>query len=815
MTELRWAWRSIRARGWRACLAAALLAVALAANTLVFSAADSLVFHRAPFRGLDQLVEIQRRDARTGQPSGNAFLSVALLDEWRAQTDLVSAVHGSLTKTIFLAGAGEPELVSAADVTIGLIELLGARPRWGRTLIDGDERRVDVQMVLVSESLARERFGDPAVAVGQTLTTTAEPLSVVGVMPANFRYPGASQRIWRALDPRGPLAAGFAGVSSVARLTPGMSLALATPVIERRSAAIGEAAGAPAGYTAVATPLRAASSPASQRQMFVALLSAAACLLLLACANVASLELASAITRARTYAIQLAVGASRASLVRTGLMEGLIIVGAATLTAGGLAYFGSRTMVAHMPPAIVASSVNPIDIDYRAALFMVVVSGLVWVIVSLPVVAFAGRANLLELLKIEGLSVTASRLGVRVRQMLTVAQIALAVLLLAGSVLYVRTYLVLLRLDKGFDSSGVVAISLTIPPQSLGTPAERHVLAQTILERLRARPGVMAAFEGSPPPSTGDSPTALRDIEVDDRPPMESNLRFPKLHVEPDYFTVLRIPLLGGRMFAPGEPPANVIITEALAARLWPNGNAVGRRFREDRFRPWYHVIGIVGHVRTLQDSPTGPEQYFQLYFARQPPPPPPPASAARPAAPSAGLMYGFLTVTARVDSRSRAGDLYQTVRAVDPRNILKLDFADDQYARQFADRLAATSIVSAFGLLAFLVAGAGIYGLMAFLVASREREIGIRLALGADGTAIHRLVLGSSLRLVLVGAATGVAAASMAARWVESQLFGVQPTDPLTFAGVVAAIVSVALFASWHPARQAAQVDPTVLLKS
>jgi putative ABC transport system permease protein len=389
------------------------------------------------------------------------------------------------------------------------------------------------------------------------------------------------------------------------------------------------------------------------------------------------------------------------------------------------------------------------------------------------------------------------------------------VLLLVGSVLYVRSYLALLRLDRGFDSSGVAAIALIIPPQLFGTAAERRVLMQTILERVRSRPGVIAAFEGSPPPHTGDSPTSMQQIEVDDRPPEDTNLSFPRLTVDPDYFKALRIPLLAGRMFEAGEPPTSVIIPESLARRLWPNGDAVGHRFRGSPTRPWNHVIGVVGHVRTLYDTPTGPDKYFQLYVARQPPPPPAPIQPGGPRVVHAGMSYGFLTITARVDSRARAGDLYQTVRAVDQRNILKLEFADDQYARKYADKLLATRVIGGFGLLAFLIAAAGIYGVMAFLVAHRAHEIGIRIALGADASRINRLVLGSSLKLVLAGAALGIGGAIAASRWAESQLFGVRAADPTILALVTLGVVVTALLATWHPARQATRIDPKVLLKN
>jgi putative ABC transport system permease protein len=810
MTDVRFAWRNLKSRGWRPVLAIVLIATAVAANTVMFAVTDSLVFQRAAYRGTDRLVEFQSRDTRSGQTFGSS-MSPATFEAWQQQRDLFEAVEGHLSKVIFLTGSGgEPELVPAADVTSGLTDLLGVRPRWGRPFVEGDQRSAGAHTVLIAESLARERFGDAARAVGQTLHTTAEPLLIAGVMPADFRYPDGSQRIWRALDPHGPLAFGYS-LSAIARLAPGLSFETASAIVERRGAEIDRATGARAGRTTTAGRLRMLEPVADQRTLLLMLLTAALCLLLIACANVASLELAGAMTRARTYAIQLAVGASRASLVRTSLIEGALLVAAALGLATVMANAASTLAVTAIPPAL-ANSANPIDVDARAMLFMVAIAGATWLLASLPVVAFAARTNLLAVLKLEGSSVAASRGGARFRRTLTTIQVAVAVVLLAGSVLYVRSYRALLRLDKGFDSAGIVAISLTIPPQSYGTDAERRATIQTILDRVRARPGVVAAFEGAPPPSVGDSPTFSKQIEIDDRPPHENDLLFPRLSVEPDYFTVLGIPLLAGRMFQPGDPPNNVIISQALAARLWPNDNAVGHRFRGSPSMPWNHVIGVVGHVRMLQDGTSGPRRYYQLYAMRQLP------RAEPQAGPGprrfAVRAFGFMTITARVDSRARAGDLYKTVRSVDPRNILKVEFVDDQYARQFADRLLASRIVTGFGALAFIVSAAGIYGLMAFLVASRSRELGIRVALGADAHDIRTLVFGSSVRLVASGVVIGVLATLGAARWMRSQLFAIEPTDPATLIGVALVVLATAVLATWHPARQAARVDPRELLK-
>ncbi|MGH8639514.1 MAG: FtsX-like permease family protein, partial [Burkholderiales bacterium] len=550
------------------------------------------------------------------------------------------------------------------------------------------------------------------------------------------------------------------GISLIARIADGVSLTQLSQMMEARSEAVYVAAGAHTVLVASPAPMSTARVVAEQRRLLFVLLGAAISLLLTACANAASLELAGALARARTYAIQLAVGASRTELVRTGLLEGMCLVGTAALAAAVLAHLGTDALVRYLPPSLTAS-VNPIDVDYRALLVTTGFAGLAWILSSLPLVAFAWRANLLELLKIEGASISASRVGALWRRSLTVAQVALAVMLLVGSVLYVRSYLGLVRLDKGFDSSGVVAISLTIPPQLLGIATERAAMARTILERLRARPGVLGAFEGPPPPSTGDGPTSNDHIEVDGKPPMETNILVPRLWVDPDYFRVLGIPLVAGRMFEQGDPPTNVIIAESLATRLWPGGDAVGHRFREDPRFEWSYVIGVVKHVRTTYDGTSGPERYFQKYSLRQPPP----VTASTTSRPRSGggAAYGFFTVTARVDSRSRASDLYQTVRSIDTRNILKVEFVDDQYARRFADRLLATRIITGFGMLAFVVAATGIYGVMAFLVANRAREIGIRMALGADSRRIRRLVLESSMWLVLLGAAIGIGGAFVA----------------------------------------------------
>lgn len=803
--ELRWAWRNVRARGWRAGLTVALLAVALAANVLVFSVADSIVFHRLPYRDAERLIEIQQRD------SSRADLSPALLEEWRKQTDLFAGVHGYLSKTLFLAGNGEPEMVPTADVTVGLIELLGARARWGRSFVGGDDRQMDLQPVLIAESLARARFGDPATAIGRQLATSGEPLVVIGVMPGEFRFPDAERRIWRALDPRGPLARNFAGVRSIARIAPGVTRALVAQRMEQRSGDIGLAAGIGGEYSAQPGAVAGATTDAERRRLLFVLVGAALCLLLIACANVASLELSSALQRARTYAIQLAVGASRAALARTAVIEGGYLIGGATVAALALARAGAHALGLLLPARLTRSSANPVDLDERALIYMAGIAAVAWLLSSMPVVLYAVKANLLEVLKVEGPSVAASGGGV-VRRALTVVEVALTVMLLVGSVVYVRSYRALLALDKGFDSSGVVTIHMAIPPQSYSSSAEKAVLGKDATSRVRMRPGVLAAVEAAAPPSMG-ARHRVAELVIDDRPALEEKVTISELNVEADYFRVLGIPLRSGRLFEAVEPPTHVIVGETFARHYWLGGHAVGRQFRYCSTCPSYQVIGIAGHVRSPYDPPgRRSTRDFQIYLPRQPAPPPSPVTPGQPAT---GGSYGFVTLMARVDSRSRAAELYKTVRAIDSRFILKLEFVDDVYAQHFDDRLLATRVIGTFGALAFVIAAAGIYGVMAFLVANRRQEIGIRMALGADKHRIQRLVLGSSLRLVMLGAALGIIGTLAASRWVQSQMFGVSATDPPTVGLVALGVIATALLATWQPARQAARVDPNALLKS
>jgi predicted permease len=763
-----------------------------------------MVFHRVPYATPDRLVEI--RGGPRGGRAGDNVVTAVLLDEWRKQTTLFAGVHGYLMKSLFVVGDDGAELVRTVDVTVGLLEMLGASARWGRLLAPGDEHRLSLQPVVIADDLARERFGDPARAIGQRVETTAQPLLVVGVMRADFRFPTGTQRIWRALDPQGELARGFVGVATVARLADGVPRPAASAAVEQRAAAVGQAAGH-AAYVAQLGPLRMAQAGEQQQSMFMLLLAAAVCMVLIACANVASLELTDAIHRARSYAVLLALGATRAAIARIAVFECGWVIAVAAAIAAPLTIAGGSALPEYLPERFTGGVVNRIDLDTRAVLFMLAVVGATWFVTAVPLALAVRSARVIDLLQIEGLTAAGSRPGARTRQALTIAQVGIAVLLLASSIVFVRSYAAVVALDKGFDTAGLASVTVTIPPQLL---ADNRALADEIVQRLNAYPGVGAMNAAAPSASTFAQ--LVDQVELDTGHVHEGQSVVMERDVVPEYFSFLRIPLLSGRGFADGEPASHVIVSSALATQFWPAQDPIGRRFRLDPKRPWRTVIGVAGQVDVVSGpNRAGADRALQVYVPRQPPPPPSPQP--RPVA-EAGGSYGSLSLMVRVDSPRRLEDVVRTVRQSAGRLRVAVELVDDAYARQYDGLLLTTRIVSGFGLLAFLVGTAGVYGVMMLLVAQRTREIGIRVALGASWPDVFRLVLASSARLTLAGTLAGIAAAVGASRWIESQLYGAQGVDPLVLTAVGTLVILTAVVATLHPARTAARVQPSALLR-
>ena len=823
LRELQWAWRGVRARGWRAVTIVLLLALALAGNAVVFAVADSVVFTPVPYPRAREIVEIHSVRQPGGSP--DEFFSAALLDEWRKQTDLFASVQGYLTKNVFIVSDGRSEIVAAADITPGLIELLGIQPQFGRSFTPADVVHTEAIPALLSHRLAAALFGSPQNAVGQRVETTSQPLLVVGVMPESFAFPQTNHRIWRVMDPRGPLTRGFVGVMSIARVVPGVPAEHLALQMAQRGAGIGAAAGARPGYSASPSPffLAARGGADRARTMVFVLLGGAICLLLTACANVASLELAAALQRARTSAVQVALGASRVALARVAVWEGSILMTGAAAGGAALAWAATRSLEAVLPVRLFSFTANVIDVDHRAVLFMLALAIAGWLLTALPSVLFAWRTSLSHLLKSDDRSSSPSRATALVRRGLTVVEVATAVVLVIGAAMYTRSYVALIGVDKGFDATNLVQIGFTIPVEYHAGPGEFPAFADDVVARVRAVPGVVAAVNATAPPAIGNSPFAGVGMSIDGQPPGDERFTIGDSPVAPEYFTVIGLPLRAGRYLTADDPPTSAVITERFARRFWPDADPIGRSFKRlvrggKEPLPSY-VVGVVADFRMSRPdaAPRTGEATFHYYTLRQPPPPPPPAPAGTPGPRriNPGGSWRFLNVTARLDSPARAEAVLHTARSVDRRLRVTVDSVDDKYAEMFSDVLVATRVTNAFGLLALVVAVVGIYGVMAYLVAARRREIGIRMALGAGATDVQRMVMASATRLVVIGTVVGLGAAVLLSRWSASQFFGVSTTDPTTYSAVVALMLGTALLATWQPARQAARTDPALTLKA
>ena len=807
---LKSAWRGVRSRGWSGVFVIALLGIALACNTVMFAFADSLVFFRNPYPDAERVVALTNQVSQPERLTVPA--QIAMLDAWQKQPDIFSAVGVAQNKSLFLKGDDGLEQVSALDVTVGFLDVLGAKPRWGRPFAAGDINDPGASAVIITEDLARQRFGDPRRAPSQRLDASAGPMVVVGVMDGSFVYPNTKCKVWRAVDLNGPLMRDMFSLSMYAKAAPGVPMPLLNDRLAERAPIVGAAAGVTT-YKVTSRGLFG-KAPADRRTMVLVLVGAALSLLLAACANVASVELAGAIKRARTFAVRRALGASRWDLAGQSALEGAIIVAFALALGVGLAALLTGVLEPRLPNTLRLQSTNPVDLDLRALAVMAALAGIAWLVAALPAVVAASRSTLVNVLKTEDRSAAASRSSVWLRRILTASQVALAVALLIGGLLYARSYQNLLAVEKGFDSKNLFFVDWTMPRDF---PSGE--LATKATEALTRMQGIEALTRSSPPPSTGNSPSRAA-IEIDGGAPAASPVLIGEKGVDLGYFSVIKLPVKQGTLPVAGDSPDGVVVPEFFARRFFPEANAVGHSFRTSPKQPWKTIVAVVGDVRTERTRmPQADERQYYYYgvqtVALQPPPQPATPPAPRPVQIDTGGVTRFMTLTVRTNGQLSPATLLGYAKQIEPRLRVAVAPVDDTYAKQSEETRMASQIVGAFSVLAFIICMAGVFGVMAFLVAGRTREIGIRMALGAEPGNVRRMVLASSARMVMLGACLGLALAIGASRWVEAQLFGISATDPLTYALAAFGVIAVALFATWHPARQAARVDPAITLRA
>lgn len=792
------AFRSLAAARGHAALAAAILAAGVGVNAAVFGIADSLLFNRVPFRDADRYLEIYNQTERGFSYPG---FPPALLQSWRAQTDLFDRVEGYDGQSYVLRDSERTEMIAGAIVTPGLFEMLGVRPVHGRLFAPDEGRPGADKVVILSERLHRSHFGgDPAI-VGRTIELNDENYLVAGVMPASFFFPYRPQRLWTPFDPSQPPAEG-ARLDAIARIAPGVPLQQA---IEQSAARGGQLARS-AGSTDAGARAEVAHRPDTfVRRAVIALMGAVAFLMLIVCANLANLSLSRALTRTRDFALRAALGASRARLIGESMAESLLIGAMGSIAGVAVAALVLKLTIRAMPEAMALSSLNEIDVDWRVLAFTGLAGLTASVLFGLAPAVLGSRAAVAGTLKDESRSSTGSRGTRPLRAVLIVAEVSLSVVLLVGAALMARSFVKLASMDYGFDPKNLIAMQIGLPSNGYAGEAERQRFIEDLLTRARALPDVQAATAGGIPPNYDG--VRIGGLEVEDRPGEVGPETFiPLFEAWPGHFEATGIRIVAGRPFGDVEPSTNVIVNEGFAREHWPNEQAVGKRFRWDG-RPWQTIIGVSAEVR---QTGVDDESSHEMFVPKRTPP-----RAA--ASPPRGAIASYETVLVRAARPAVVLPLLRAaVRDTDPRVALsKVEMVDDQLGEAIALPRMILMLMAVFGAMALMLSAAGIYGVLSMSVVQRLREIGVRLALGATPRDVGGMILRQGAALTAIGLATGFAGSLYVLRFVRTLLYEVEPFDLASMAAVALLLGGVALAAAWRPARRAMKVDPIALLRS
>ena len=821
--DLRYAAHSLRRRPGFTAIAVLTLAIGIGANTAIFSAVDALLLRSLPFREPARLMDIIQRtpfDPANGGSTDSPW-SYPKFMTFKAAQHSYSTLALDARANFVLTGAS-PERITGEQVSAGFLGTLGTTVVLGRDFpADIDDHPSAAKLVIISNALWQRRFGARPDVVGQLLRVDSASYQVIGVLPSAFRGMSGQADLLMPVTTRASddLGAWDLEFSLIGRLRPGVTPAqaaaeaklLAPAVYQASPMGEGSLSSGPGGsWSATARPLNSIRVASALRRSLWILFGAVGLVLLIACVNLANLLLGRAASRRQEIAIRLAIGASRGRLVRLLLAESLMLAALGGVASVALALWSTHVLRAINPTTTLQAQgldstvgvvgFDAIHLDARALGFAFLVTLLVGVLFGLLPAIQATRPQLTAGLK-EGAAGAGSG-GVRLgssRRTLVVAEVALALLLLAGSGLMLRSLANIMAIDPGFDASHLLTMRLAMPAGSVPRDSMPGFY-QLVEQRLAAVPGVTRSALIDCPPLNGGCNGTL--MTFPDRPSSATGNAIVGVHwATPSWFAAARVPLLRGRMFNHGDvtgAPRVVLISQTAARKYWPHADPIGKPVKvyQGGFDAGATVIGIVGDVRFgIIDSLPAPDVYISYQQAHTP------------------RMMIFLRT---------AGD---PLALVGPARRALHEWAsqDPVYdVATMADRVGAASaqarfsamLLAMFALVALGLAAMGIYGVMAFGVAQRTREIGIRIALGADSHRVVGMIVRQGALLAGIGTVIGLAGAFALTRLLRTLLFDVAPSDPLTYAGIVVLIGVAALFASWFPARQAGRVDPTEALR-
>lgn len=793
-------------RGWRRnptffLFAVGVLALGIGGTTALFTVAYSVLLKPLPYRDAGRLVYVWEEASAFGFPQNTP--APGNYAAWKSQSNVFTDMAAMNGQTVTLTGAGNPMQFKGAEITANLFPLLGVKPALGRNILPQEDKPGANRVVILSHATWMANFGGDPRIIGRTLTLNNADSTVIGVMPRGFLFPDRATQLWTPIgfSDRDLANHGSHFLHVIARLKPGVSLRAANSdlaLVARRLEQEFPATNTKTG--ALAQPLRDRLAGSSQEVALV-LLAAAAFVLLIACANLANLFLARTAGQQREWAMRLALGASRFRIVRLLVVESLLLSG----LAGGLGLllaWSATPFLASLVPSgfapIVGAGFNPAVLAFWIALSMLsgVVAGLV------PALRMS-RVELAQAMKLGSAQAGASRGAARMRDGLVVAEFALALMLVSGAGLMLRSFLNLQAVDPGFQPDHVLALRTELPSPKYQDVARRNAFFEQVLARVQHLPGVTAAGCVTWLPLTNWG--GAGGLTIPGRPPGDpSHVIIPNLRMISDqYLQAVGMRLLAGRAFNVDDSansPHVALINQTAARELWPGLHPIGTSFNRDSGPPYHPitVVGIVGDVRQAGlDQPPRPTIYFPYqqwdYFAP-----------------------GYLAVRTSADPSSLASAIRQQIWAVDKdqpiTDVMPLAtlLEDD-----LAPRALQSWLFGGFAAFALLLAALGAYAVLAFSVTQRTREIGVRVALGAQPSGIRRQVLVRGLRLAAWGIGIGVAGALALGQALSSLLFGLTPADPLAWACAIGLLLLVAVAACLLPALRATRVDPMIALRS
>jgi putative ABC transport system permease protein len=781
------------------------LALGIGANTAIFSIVDPVLLRSLPYPDPNQLVLMFNVPLQ--QPDALSSFTYRDFTECREQNHVFSAMAGNSFHDLTLTGAGDPSIVNTAAVTPEIFPLLNARPLAGRTLLPEDGRQGAPSVAVLSENLWRSRFGSNPALIGQSITLDMRSFTVVGILPASFRYPDGAphQDVWISVaqDPlfgprmREPGARVLVGIG---RIKPGISLKQAQAEMNTLGARLAKQYPAEdSGSTIRIEPYQQAVV-GNVKSALLILLGAVGLVLLIACANIANLLLSRAASRGREIAVRIALGAGRARLLRQLLIES-VLLGLLGGFAGVLfAAWGMWSLRPLLPSNV--SQISSIHIGGSVLAFTLFLSLAAALAFGLAPALLATPSNLQTNIK-EGGERTGHGRSQLVRSFLAISEISLAMVLLVAGGLLMRSFALVTSVNPGFDPNNVIEAEVSLPQFQYSKPQQWTAFADELLARLHAQPGLRDSALAAPLPMDRQGEANFGFNIVGNPPlPQGESTTADYAAVSPDYFRVMQIPLLRGRFFSERDSPSNpnaAIISETLARRYFPNQDPIGRQLRFG-FPPdstvSRQIVGVVGDVRDVALSrKPGPMMYAP--FAQAP------------------LYGGEVVVRSSLSASSVAAGIRQAVQSIDKNlPVTDVESFPDALGASVAQERFRTLLLSSFSGIALLLAGVGIFGVISYSASQRTHEIGIRMALGAQQRDVLRLILEQGVKLALLGLGAGAVAALLLTRLMASLLYGVSATDPLTLSAVAIVLLGVALTACYIPARRAMRVDPMVALR-